>query len=347
MAKREENFLDQILDEFGEDVVLRKYEGGIPAISTGSLSLDVSIGIGGVPKGRFTEFYGPEGGGKTTLLLNIAKEAIKAGEKVLYIDTENSLDYAYAEEILGKLLKEDNPIFIQPQSAETSFEIAHAGINSGFSCILFDSVAALSPQEELDKGMEKMQVGLAPRITSKFLRKVAFEVRQKEVAFIYTNQVRANIGSYFGGYTTPAGYALKHYTSVRVYLSKSKDIEIDEKPIGNFVNFVIKKNKVGIPFRQATTNIIYGKGVDYYRDVISFASLLGVIKNRGSYFAFEEETIGNKPGVSNTAQALAKDQKLLDKIVEMCYNITGAKIEKEEKEVKTKDDKEEKEGKKG
>ena len=343
MAKREESFLDKVLDEFGEDIVLRKYEDGIPAISTGSLALDVSIGIGGVPKGRFTEIYGPEGGGKTTLLLNIAKEALLAGERVLYIDTENGLDYAYAEEVLGKLLKEDNPIFVQPQSAESSFEIAMAGIESDFTLILFDSVAALSPQEELDKGMDKMQVGLAPRITSKFLRKVAYEVRKKEVAFVYTNQVRANIGSYFGGYTTPAGYALKHYTSVRIYLSKSKDIEENSETIGNFVNFVIKKNKVGIPFRQATTNIIYGKGVDYYRDVISFASLLGVIKNRGSYFAFEDETIGNKAGVSNTARALAKNQKLLDKIVEMCYNITGAKITDEsQKEAKPKDVKEKK-----
>lgn len=346
MAKREESFLDKILDDFGEDVILRKYEDGIPAIPTGSLALDVSIGIGGIPKGRFTEFYGPEGGGKTTLLLNIAKQALLVGEHVLYIDTENSLDYAYAHEILGTLLKEDNPIFIQPQSAESSFEIAMTGIENDFTCILFDSVAALSPQEELDKGMGKMQIGLAPRLTSKFLRKVAYEIRNKEIAFIYTNQVRANIGSYFGGYTTPAGYALKHYTSVRVYLSKSKDIEENDETIGNFVNFVIKKNKVGIPFRQATTNIIYGKGIDYYRDVISFASLLGVIKNRGSYFAFEDETIGNKPGVSNTSRALAKDQKLLDKIVEMCYNITGAnRINEPKKEVKPKDAKAEKESK--
>ena len=322
----ETSFLDQILNEFGEDVAIRKYEDGIPVISTGSLALDISTGVGGLPKGRFTELYGPEGGGKTTLLLNIAKEAVEAGEKVLYIDTENSLDYAYTEEILGKLLKEDNPVFVQPQSAESSFEIAMAGIENGFTCILFDSVAALSPQEELDKGMEKQQVGLAPRITAKFLRKVAFEARKREVAFIYSNQVRANIGSFFGGYTTPAGYALKHYTSLRIYLSKGKDIEDGDEVIGNFVNFIIKKNKVGIPFRQATTNIIYGKGIDYYRDVISFASLLGVIKNRGSYFAFEDETIGNKPGVSNTALALSKDKKLLDRIVEMCYNITGTKV---------------------
>jgi recombination protein RecA len=165
---------------------------------------------------------------------------------------------------------------------------------------------------------------------------VAFEVRKREVAFVYSNQVRANIGSYFGGYTTPAGYALKHYTSVRIYMSRSKDIEDGDDLIGNFVNFVIKKNKVGTPFRQATTNIIYGKGIDYYRDVISFASLLGVIKNRGSYYGFEGDTIGNKPGISNTANYLREDPKLLDKIVEMCYNIAGVEsnVEKKKEEPK-------------
>lgn len=319
----EKSFLDKILDEYGEEVAIRKYEGGIPAISTGSLAIDVSTGIGGLPLGRFTEVYGVEGSGKTTLMLNIAKETIKSGIKTLYIDTENSVDYAYAEKIIGKF-EEDEFVIIQPESAESSFTIAMAGMDAGFKCILFDSVAALSPEEELEKPMDKMQVGLAPRITSKFLRKVAHRMRKDEIAFIYTNQVRANIGSYYGGYTTPAGYALKHYTSVRIFMSKGKDIEQPKDTvIGNFVNFVIKKNKVGTPFRQATTNIIYGEGIDYYRDVISFGSLLGVINNRGSYFAFEGDTIGSKPGVSNTAQALSEDPELLDKIVKLCYNVAG------------------------
>jgi recombination protein RecA len=325
----EKSALDQILEEYGEDVIIKPYPEGVPSISTGSLAIDVSTGIGGVPKGRFTEIYGPEGGGKTTLLLNIAREAVKAGERVLFIDTENSLDYAYAEEVV-KDMDTDKFLVVQPESAENSFTIAMLGMDAGYTCILFDSVAALSPEEELEKGMEKQQVALAPRLTSKFLRKVIHKIRLNEVAFVYSNQVRANIGSYFGGWVTPAGYALKHYTSLRIYLTKGKDIEVKEKDkdkkiiVGNYVNFVIKKNKVGKPFRQATTNIIYGKGVDYYRDVISFGTLLGVIKNRGSYFAFEEETIGKKPGVANTAQALAKDQKLLDKVVEMCYNIAGS-----------------------
>ena len=316
--------LDKVLEEYGEDVIIREYPEGVPSISTGSLAIDVSTGIGGIPKGRFTEVYGPEGSGKTTLLLNIAREAVNTGERVLFIDTENSLDYAYAEEIVGNM---DSEIFliIQPESAESSFTIAMMGIEAGYTCILFDSVAALSPEKELEKGMEKQQIGLAPRLTSKFLRKVVHTIRKKEVAFIYSNQVRANIGSYFGGYTTPAGYALKHYTSLRIYFSKGKDIEdSDKNAIGNFVNFVIKKNKVGRPFRQATTNIIYGVGINYYRDVISFGTLLGIIKNRGSYFAYEDETIGSKPGVANTIEALADDPALLDNIVEMCYNVVGS-----------------------
>lgn len=331
MAKKEVSFLDEILDKYGDEVAIRKYEGGIPAISTGSLGIDVSTGIGGIPKGRFTEIYGAEGSGKTTLLLNIANLAVKAGERVAFIDTENGLDYAYAHDIIGDF-EPEQLIIIQPESAEDSFAIALSAVEHDYGVILFDSVAALSPSKELEEDMDKSQVALAPRLTSKFLRKVAYKVRQKEVAFVFTNQVRANIGSYVGGWVTPAGYALKHYTSLRIYLSKGKEIKDDEKVIGHFVNFTIKKNKVGTPYRQATTNIIFGKGVDYYRDVLSFGALLGVIKNRGSYFGFEEDTIGSKAGATNTALALEEDQELLDKIVKMCYNVTGSTMQRKEEE---------------
>lgn len=325
-TKKEKSFLEEILDKYGEDVAIRKYKDGVPAVSTGSLAIDVSTGIGGVPKGRFTEIYGPDGSGKTTLLLSIAREAVKAGERVLYIDTENSLDYAYASEILGKYMKTDKEfLVIQPLSAEDSFELALKGMEAGYTFVCFDSVAALSPAKELEEGMSKQQIGLAPRLTSKFIRKVIHKVKDEEIAFVYSNQVRATIGSYFKVWSTPAGYALKHYTSLRIYLSKGKDILVDDKAIGNYVNFIIKKNKVGKPFRQATTNIIWGKGIDYYRDALSFSSLLGIIKSRGSYFAFKDQTIGNKPGIINTVKALEKDQELLDKIVKLCYNIAGSK----------------------
>jgi len=333
VKKKETSFLDEILDKYGEEVAIRKYKKGIPAISTGSLGIDVSTGIGGIPKGRFTEIYGADGSGKTTLLLNIAKQALLAGERVAFIDTENSLDYAYAHDIIGDF-DSDGLIIIQPESAEDSFEIALSAIDHGYGVILFDSVAALSPEKELENRMDKAQVALAPRLTSKFLRKVAFKVRQKEVAFVFTNQVRANMGSYVGGWTTPAGYALKHYVSLKIFLQRSDEIKDGEDVIGHFIKFTIKKNKVGKPYRQATTNIIWGKGIDFYRDVLSFGTLLGVIKNRGSYFGFEDETIGNKPGAANTARALGKDKELLDKIVEMCYNVAGSKRYQKEEQKK-------------
>lgn len=322
MAKKK-SFLEDVLDEFGEYVTIRKHEDGIPVISSGSLAIDVSTGVGGFPRSRLTEIYGPEASGKTTVLLNVAKEAIKRNLKTVYIDTENSLDYSYVSDVVGDF-NEDQLIVLQPHSAEDALELADRTINAGFKCVLFDSMAALSPQKELDKDMTKEFIGLSPRLVSKFLRKTLFDIRTNEVAFIYANQIRDNVGSFFGGWVTPAGHALKHYTSIRIQLTKSESIEQDNEIIGNFVNFVIKKNKVGKPYRQATTNIIYGKGIDYYRDVISFGSLLGVIKNRGSYFGFEGETIGNKPGYANTAEALENDPELLDKIVEMCYNVAGS-----------------------
>jgi recombination protein RecA len=318
-----DSFLNEIFEKFGNEIAVRNYSEGVPSISTGSLAIDVSTGIGGVPRGRFTEVYGPEGSGKTTLLLSIAKQAMNSGLKVLYIDTENSLDYAYAKEVVGDFT-DDQMIILQPESGEDAFSLALISVEHDFPVILFDSVAAISPEKELEEPMDKQQVGLTPRLTSKFLRKIAYLVRTKEIAFVFSNQVRANIGAYMGGYVTPAGFALKHYTSLRIYLSKSDEIKIDKTAIGNFVKFVIKKNKVGRPYRQATTNIIWGKGVDYHRDVISFAALLGIIRSRGSYYSFDGEIIGNKPGTINAINTLKENKELLDKIVGMCYNVAGS-----------------------
>lgn len=324
-----DKLLDKLLDEYGENVGITNYVEGIPVISTGALSIDVSTEVGGIPYGRFTEIYGPESGGKTTICLAIAAQAIKKGDKVLYVDMENCLDYRYAHNLIGDF-DEEHLIIVQPESAEDAFEIAELGMENGFKLIIFDSVAAISPTKELEDTMRDQQVGLAARLVSKFLRKNAYAVRTHGVAFIFINQIRASIGSYYGGFSTPAGYALKHYTSLRIYISKGKDIKVKnekgkEVKVGTFVNFIIKKNKVGTPFRQATTNIIYGKGIDYYRDVIAFASLLGIIKSRGSYYAFEGEVIGNKPGIANTAKALEELPEILDNVIKMCYNVLDVK----------------------
>lgn len=323
MAKNKDLFREK-LDQLGGEVLIKEYPNGHPSISTGSLALDVSTGIGGIPVGRYTEIYGPESGGKTSLSLHICKEALKSGLKVLYVEPENSLDFNYAKNILAEYYDPERIMFIQPQSAEDAFELTDAGISSGFGCIVFDSIASLSPEDELEEeSYSKVMVAKSARLTTQFLRKTAYRIREQEIAFVFTNQVRASIGTYMQGYTTPAGLALKHYSSIIIYLSKSKAIEENEIQVGNYINFIIKKNKVGVPFRQAETNIYYGIGINYLIDVVKFSSMLGVLKSRGPYFSFEDETLGQ--GVAKTVEALGNNKEVLDKIVESCYNIAGVK----------------------
>jgi recombination protein RecA len=237
------------------------------------------------------------------------------------------LDYSYLEKIVGnELLEKSGKRFsvLQPASAEDSFKLAELALDNEYELIIFDSVGAISPEEELKKPIDKMHVGLAPRLMSQFLRKTAYKVRDVESAFVFTNQVRANIGSYAGGYTTPAGYALKHYTSLRIYMSKSKYIKDGDIEVGNFANFIIKKNKLAIPYRTATTNIIYGKGIDSTLDVLKFGALLGVIKVRGPYYVFEDTNLGQ--GQNSAIEFLEGDKGTLDKIIEMCYNVSDVKF---------------------
>lgn len=322
MAKKKD-FMDIILDEFGEGIQVKKYPEGHPAISTGSVAIDVSTGIGGIPLGRITEVYGPEQSGKSTMLLTVSREALKLGYKVLYIDAENKMSFDYAQSILDGV---DAVKFalLQPQSGEDAFKIAEAGIDSGFNTIIFDSVAAISPEAELEDEIDKQHVGLAARLVNQFLRKTTYKIRTNEVAFIFSNQVRANIGSYYGGYAQPAGYALKHYTTLRIFLSKGKDIQDDDNYVmGNYVNFVIKKNNLGMPYRSAETAVMYGIGIDRPRDLLKFATLLGVIKTRGSYYVFGDEVIAQ--GTEKTIEVLSRSKETLDKIEEMCYNIAKVK----------------------
>lgn len=339
MIKKSKDLLQELQDKYGDDILIREYPEGHPSISTGSLAIDISTGIGGIPVGRYTEIYGPESGGKTTLSLTIARNALKQGLKVLYVDVENSVDLAYAKLILGDSYNESNFIIVQPITAEDAFSIAETGIDSGYRCVLFDSIASIAPEKEMDKEYGKQSIGLSPRLTNQFLKKTKAKIKESETLFVITNQIRANIGAYVGGYTTPAGYALKHYTSLRIYLSKGKTIEEGGVDVGNLINFVIKKNKLAIPYRQAETNIIYGKGIDYFRDVLQFGSLLGVIKNRGPYFAFEDQTLAQ--GTIKSIEHLIEHPELLDKIEKACYNIAGVKyppIRAERKEVDERND---------
>lgn len=321
--KKSKDLIQELQDKYGEEILIKEYPDGHPTVSTGSLAIDVSTGIGGIPVGRYTEIYGPEAGGKTTMCLTICKNALQHGLNTLYVDVENSVDSKYAKAIIGDEYGTDRFIIAQPKTAEDAFSIAEAGIDNGYRCIIFDSVASIAPEDEMEKDYGKQSIGLSPRLTNQFLKKTKAKIREYEVIFVITNQIRANIGAYVGGYTTPAGYALKHYTSLRIYLSKGQSIEEDEKDIGNMINFVIKKNKLAIPYRQAETNLIYGKGIDYHRDVLRFASLLGVIKSRGPYFSFGEITLGQ--GVTKAIEYLTNNTEVLDNIGEMCYNVAGIK----------------------
>jgi len=323
MAKKQKDFMSEVLDKYG-DITLREYPEGHPVVSTGSLSLDVSTGVGGIPFGRFTEIWGPEQSAKTSLCFSISREALKKKYKILYVDVENSVDFSYMHNIIGEYYDKDNFLILQPKSAEDALDLAEMGIDGKFDLVFFDSIGAISPQKELEDEIEKQHIGLAPRLTNQFLRKTAYKIRDNETAFVFTNQVRANIGSYVGGYSSPAGYALKHYVSLIIYLGKGEWIkDVEGEKIGHKVKFTIQKNKLAKPYRSAETTVMYGSGIDRIRDIIDFAGLLGIIKNRGAYFVLEDETLGQ--GTLKTIEYLQEHPELLDKITEMCYNLVGIK----------------------
>jgi recombination protein RecA len=314
-----DTFLEAIVEKFGDNVLSNLRGDKIEAMTSGSLSLDASIGIGGFPKGRFTEIAGAEGTGKTTLALTTATKEIENGGRVLYIDTENMLSYYTIEQMLGKTVDQGKLVLLQPELAEQALMIAEKGITSGeFTLIVIDTVAALAPQEEKEKEFDEFTMGQLPRLMAKFFRRDASDVKVANVAVLLLNQVRDKIGSYMGGYETPGGHAIKHYASVRVFLTKGTEIKQGEDKIGINSRFVIKKNKMGPPFRSFEIPIIFGKGVDYYTDAVSFCETLGILKKSGAFYKFEGETIGQ--GRNNTAQFLRDNPETLDKLEKLLYN---------------------------
>lgn len=319
-------FVDFMEDRFGDNydkVVITKPEK-VEAIPTGSLSLDVSIGIGGIPRGRFSVIDGVESSGKTTLASSIMRNSLKAtGKKGLYIDTENQADYSYMELLLGKgNIEEQNIFLVQPKTSDDAFMVAEKAISlDDFGCIIIDSVAALSPEEEIKKGFEDSNMAIIPRDLAKFFRRNVFDVRTKQIAVVFLNQVRDNIGAYVKSYTTPGGHALRHYASVIITLSKESDITLAETKIGIMSKFTVKKNKVGPPFRSFSFPIIFGSGIDTMRDLVVFAERLGVLTKGGAYYKFQGETLGR--GMVDTLGYLNGNKEVLDSITSMCYNIVS------------------------
>jgi recombination protein RecA len=299
---------------FGKGSIMRLGErdvSDVPAISTTSLSLDAAIGIGGVPRGRIIEIYGPESSGKTTLALHIVAEAQKAGGVAAYIDAEHAMDADYS----GKLgVNVDDLLISQPDSGEQALEIAEALVRSnGVDVIVVDSVAALVPRAELDGEMGDSLPGLQARLMSQALRKLTAIVAQSNTCFIFINQIREKIGVMFGNpETTSGGRALKFYSSLRLDIRRIGAIKDADRVVGNRTKVKVAKNKVAPPFREAEFDIMYGEGISREGDLLDLAANNRVVEKSGAWFSYKGERLGQ--GRENAKQTLKDQPEVLKRI---------------------------------
>ncbi len=306
--------LANIEKKFGKGSIMRLGErevSDIPAISTTSLSLDAAVGIGGVPRGRIVEIYGPESSGKTTLALHIVAEAQKAGGVAAYIDAEHAMDADYA----GKLgVNIDQLLISQPDSGEQALEIAEALVRSnGVDVIVIDSVAALVPRAELDGEMGDSLPGLQARLMSQALRKLTAIVAQSNTCFIFINQIREKIGVMFGSpETTTGGRALKFYSSLRLDIRRIGAIKDGDRIVGNRTKVKVAKNKVAPPFRECEFDIMYGEGISREGDLLDLAVVQRAVEKSGAWFSYKGERLGQ--GRENAKQALKDHPEILRRI---------------------------------
>ena len=306
--------MSQIEKQFGKGSVMKLgdfKETSVDAISTGALNLDIALGIGGIPRGRIIEIYGPESSGKTTLALHAVAEAQKTGGEAAFIDAEHALDPAYAKKIGVDI---DNLIVSQPDTGEQALEIAEALIRSGaIDIVVVDSVAALVPKAEIDGDMGDAHVGLQARLMSQALRKLAGTINKTNATIIFINQLREKVGVMFGNpETTAGGRALKYYASVRMDIRRVEAIKQDGEVVGNRTRVKVVKNKVAPPFREAEFDIVYGKGISKEGSVLDLAVTLDIIEKAGSWFSYNGEKIGQ--GRENVKKLLAEDPKFMAEI---------------------------------
>ncbi len=307
--------LTTIEKQFGKGSIMRLGDTTsafkLNTISTGSLSIDLALGIGGVPRGRIIEIYGPEAGGKTTLSLHIIAEAQQAGGIAAFVDAEHALDPSYAK-ALG--VDTDNLLVSQPDTGEQALEITELLIRSGaVDVIVIDSVAALVPRAEIEGEMGDTHVGLQARLMSQALRKLTSVVSKSQTTTIFINQIREKIGVLYGNpETTPGGRALKFYSSVRMEVRRRGDVKSGTDKIGNRVRVKVTKNKVAPPFREAEVEIMFGRGIDKIGDLINIATDLDVIQKSGSWYGFSGERLAQ--GKEKTVELLTDDPELLQNV---------------------------------
>lgn len=330
----------QIQKQFGKGSIMKlgsdQANWNIEAIPTGSVSLDIATGIGGIPRGRIIEIYGPESSGKTTLTLHIIAEAQKLGGKAAFIDAEHALDPEYAKK-LG--VDVDELLVSQPDTGEQALEICEMLVRSGaLDVVVIDSVAALVPKAEIQGDMGDSHVGLQARLMSQALRKLAGVINKSNTAAIFINQLREKVGVMFGSpEVTTGGRALKFYASMRLDVRKVESIKSGDAVLGNRTRVKIVKNKVAPPFKQAEFDIMYGQGISKEGDVLDCAVEAKIVEKAGSWYSFSGERIGQ--GRENVKNFLTENKEIAKQIEErLLSNIKSAKEAKEAKEPKVDED---------
>ncbi len=318
MTKSNDKTLDQVLQDiekqFGKGSVMKLGSNEfrqIDVIPSGSIALDMILGIGGYPKGRIIEIYGPESSGKTTFALHAIAEAQKLGGRVAFIDAENSLDPQYAQKLGVNI---DELLLSQPDNGEQALEICEALVRSGaISVIVIDSVAALVPQAEIEGEMGDSHVGLQARLMSQALRKLAGVINKTNTVAIFINQLREKVGVMFGNpEVTPGGRALKFYSSIRLEIRRAEQLKLGTDIVGNKTTIKVVKNKMAPPFKSCTVDIMYGEGVSHEGELVDLASEANIIEKSGAWYSYNGEKIGQ--GKENVKEMLKKNKQLCNEI---------------------------------
>jgi len=319
--------IGQIEKQFGKGSIMRMNDtqvaNDLQVISTGSLGLDLALGVGGLPKGRVVEIFGPESSGKTTLCLEVVAQAQKAGGTCAYIDAENALDVVYARK-LG--VQVEDMLISQPDTGEQALEIADMLVRSGgVDLIVVDSVAALTPKAELEGDMGDSHMGLQARLMSQALRKLTANIKRTNTLVIFINQIRMKIGVMFGSpETTTGGNALKFYASVRLDIRRIGHIKKGEEVVGSETRVKVVKNKVAPPFKQAEFEILYGEGISLLGELIDLGVLNNLIEKSGSWYSYNGKKIGQ--GKENVREFLRENPAVADEIEQKVRGINGIKI---------------------